>query len=233
MTKTNIVVFNPHFLDGLIDMIEDVSLTTAIHSVPTHNEALEKLTILPNLLGLLSIDHQPTNKSMNFYKKAVDILDIIGEAQQRSLTLSVLHRHKAVLRMISHTSSKTVDIHAHKYRSLTEEQIRLDGIVPIFVNHFGIFKKEKVEHFAVDSSKITDEQKSSFINAFVYIAAAEPDEVIVASLCKRHPELRYVYSLTKNDDYYEVCKKRYKDSIYMYFCDLIRRLRDEKVQSLS
>jgi len=228
--KTNIVIFNPYFLQGVVDMLENVSLTTALHSVPTHADALEKLTTLPNLLGMLSIDHQPTNKTQGFYKKVVDVLDIIGEAQQRSLTLSVLHRSKLVPRMISRTKSSAVDIHLYKYTSLTEEQIRLDGLVPILLNYFGAFKREKPEHFVVEPGKITDEQKSSFINAFVYIASEDPDEATIAGLIKRHPELRFVHSLTKNDDYYEACKKKYKDSIYMYFCDLIRRTRDEKIE---
>ena len=209
-------------------MLEDVALTTALHSVPTHADALEKLTTLPNIIGLLSIDHQPTNKTQRFYKKAVDILDVIGEAQQRSLTLSVLHRTNIVPRMIGRTKSSAVDIHLHKYTSLTEEQIRLDGLVPIILNYYGAFKREMPEHFVVEPGKATDGQKSSFINAFVYIASDDPDDVTIAGLIKRHPELRFVHSLTKNDDYYETCKKKYKDSIYMYFCELIRRTRDEK-----
>ena len=227
--KTNIVIFNPYYLHGVVDMLENISLTVALHSVPTHAEALHKLTTLPNLLGLLSIDHQPTNKSQGFYKKAVDILDIIGEAQQRSLTLSVLHRSKLIPNMITKTRSSAVDIHMYKYASLTEEQIRLDGLVPILLNYFGAFKRERTDHFTIEPGKTTDEQKSSFINAFVYIASEDPDDVTIAGLIKRHPELRFVHSLTRNDDYYENCKKRYKDSIYMYFCELIRRTRDEKI----
>jgi len=229
--KTNIVIFNPYFLHGVVDMLENISLTVALHSVPTHAEALHKLTTLPNLLGLLSIDHQPTNKSPNFYKKVVDILDVIGEAQKRSLTLSVLHRSKLIPNMIAKTHSSAVDIHMYKYVNLTEEQIRLDGLVPIILNHFGVFKRERVDHFTIEQGKTTDEQRSSFINAFVYIASEDPDDIAVAGLIKRHPELRFAYSLTKNDDHYENCKKRYKESIYMYFCELIRRTRDEKIKS--
>jgi len=228
--KTSIVIFNPYFWQGVVDMLEDLSLTVALYSAPTHTDALQMLTTLPNLIGMLSIDHQPTNKTKGFYKKAVDILDIIGGAQQRSLTLSVLHRSKLIPSMIAGTQSSAVDIHLYKYTNLTEEQIRLDGLVPILLNYFGAFKRERVDHFVVEPGKVTDEQKSSFINAFVYIASEDPDDVTITRLIKRHPELRFVYSLTKNDDYYENCKNRYKDSIYMHFCELIRRTRDEKIK---
>ena len=212
-----------------MDVLEDISLTIALHSIPTYADVLHKLTTLPNLLGLLSIDHQPTNKTRGFYKKAVDILDVIGEAQQRSVTLSVLYRSKLIPRIIGQTQSSAVDIHIYKYTSLTASQIRHEGLLPIMLNHFGAFKREKVEHFVIPPGKITDEQKSSFINAFVYIASESPDETTIADLIKRHPELRFVHSLTKNDDYYDMCQKKYKDSIYMYFCELIRRTRDEKI----
>ena len=211
-------------------MLEDISLTVALHSVPTHADVILKLTTLPNIIGMLSIDQQPTNKTKGFYGKVVDILDVIGEAQKRSLTLSVLHRSNHVPKIIAKTRSSAVDIHLHKYTYLTEEQIRLDGLVPILLNYYGAFKREKEEHFVVATGKVTDEQKSNFINAFVYIASEDPDDIIIAGLIKRHTELRFVYSLTKNDDCYEMCKKKYKDSIYMYFCDIIRRNRDEKIK---
>ena len=231
--RQSIIIYTNYFIDGVMDILESVSMTVAFRITNSYSEFKRLIMEAPNILGGLCIEYRPTKASIKFYKDIVRVIDRIANSQERSISLSILYRDSSIEKIIDKTTSTAITIHMYKYGVMTDDLIRLEGIAPILVYSTGVFRKSATREFELSAASKDLIQRDSMIQAILCLMDETPNLDLLNVYFLKHPDLRKVYALKKNDDYWEELQIKYERQTMLVFCEVLRSERDNKADSNS
>jgi len=231
--RQSIIIYTDYFIDGVMAILELVSMTVAFHITDSYSEFKRLVIETPNILGGLCIEYRPSKASIKFYKDIVRVIDRIANSQERSISLSIMYRGSSIPKIIAKTTSTAVTIHMYKYNIMTDAIIKLEGIAPILVYSTGVFHKLVTREFELSAASKDLIQRDSMIQAILCLMDETPNLDLLNVYFLKHPDLRKVYALKKNDDYWEELQIKYALQTMLVFCEVLRSERDNKADSNS
>ena len=218
--RKNVIFVTEYYMEGIINLVETARLSIGIYAVPTYDSCLELITTIPNLIGVVVIEHHLTKKSYQFYKKLIVLLDQISYSREQNLVVSIIHRNKNLMpKILSDISSSYIHIYLTYVMRVTEEVIKFDGLVPIILDISGVFQEIKEVNFEYSQQYKEYLSKDSFIRTLLTLLDSNIVEVREILQLTKFPEIKKIGTLLISDEYEKELLSQHKIGILRIFCE--------------
>jgi hypothetical protein len=224
-----VIVYTDYFLDSVLRLIQTTRFTVELTVVGSREECLEAIETTPNIVGVLVIDHVVTEQTRKFYRSLLSKLEVIGFVSERCIVLSVLYRRKLTYGYIQENKTDYVTVYGLKYDILTEDNLKLDGLGPIFKDALGVIYRREPEHFKKSVQYLNNIKNNGLLEALLYMITEDPNPEMLDIYFVKYPELRNVYKLRKAPESFTEVSKIFENSIFSVFKDFLRNDVNEKI----